>query len=126
MAGLNHSRTPKRPVCGAWPDAGIVCGKKHLSKSALGSYYQVQSANTIVDAVSATIMKQHNPGLTDPQLRQLIAAVHITDDHDQTFWFPLDGWINENGLLSVERSPDSLTGSTDPSGWKPGSAILSW
>ena len=56
----------------------------------------------------------------------LIAAVHITDDHDQTFWFPLDGWINENGLLSVERSPDSLTGSTDPSGWKPGSAILSW
>ena len=26
---------------------------------------QVQSANAIVDAVSATIMKQHNPGLTD-------------------------------------------------------------
>ena len=29
--------------------------------------------------MSATIMKQHNPGLTDPQLRQLIAA-HIDDD----------------------------------------------
>ena len=28
---------------------------------------QVQGANAIVDAVSATIMKQHNPGLTDPQ-----------------------------------------------------------
>ena len=56
----------------------------------------------------------------------LIAAVHITDDHGQSFWHPLDGWISENGLLSVERSPDSLTGSTDPSGWKPGSAILSW
>ena len=40
---------------------------------------QVQSANAIVDAVSATIMKQHNPGLTDPQLRQRIAA-HIDDD----------------------------------------------
>ena len=40
---------------------------------------QVQSANAIVDAVSATIMKQQNPGLTDPQLRQLIAA-HIDDD----------------------------------------------
>ncbi len=40
---------------------------------------QVQSANAIIDAVSATIMKQHNPGLTDPQLRQLIAA-HIDDD----------------------------------------------
>ena len=40
---------------------------------------QVQSANAIVDAVSATIMKQHNPGLTDPQLRQLIAS-HIDGD----------------------------------------------
>ena len=40
---------------------------------------QVQSANAIVDAMSATIMKQHNPGLSDPQLRQLITA-HIDDD----------------------------------------------
>ena len=40
---------------------------------------QVQGANAIVDAVSATIMKQHNPGLTDPQLRQLITA-HIDED----------------------------------------------
>ena len=39
---------------------------------------QVQSANAIVDTVSAAIMKQHNPGLTDPQLRQL--AAHIDDD----------------------------------------------
>jgi len=36
---------------------------------------QVQTANAIVE----TIMKQYNPGLTDPQLRQLIAA-HIDDD----------------------------------------------
>ena len=40
---------------------------------------QVQAANAIVDTMSATIMKQHNPGLTDPQLRQLVAA-HIDDD----------------------------------------------
>ena len=40
---------------------------------------QVQAANAIVDAMSATIMKQHNPGLSDPQLRQLVAA-HIDDD----------------------------------------------
>ena len=26
---------------------------------------QVQSANAIVDIMSATIMKQHNPGLSD-------------------------------------------------------------
>ena len=35
---------------------------------------QVQSANAIVDIMSATIMKQHNPGLTDPQLRQLLGC----------------------------------------------------
>ena len=40
---------------------------------------QVQSANAIVDTMSATIMKQHNPSLSAPQLRQLIAA-HIDDD----------------------------------------------
>ena len=41
---------------------------------------QVQSVNTIVDAMSAAIMKQHNFGLTDPQLRQLITA-HIDEDN---------------------------------------------
>ena len=40
---------------------------------------QVQGANAIVDAMSATIVKQHNPDMSDPQLRQLIAA-HIDDD----------------------------------------------
>ena len=40
---------------------------------------QIQGANAIVDAMSATIMKRHNPGLTDPQLRQLITA-HINED----------------------------------------------
>ena len=39
----------------------------------------MQAANAIVDTMSATIMKQHNPGLTDPQLRQLVTA-HIDDD----------------------------------------------
>ena len=40
---------------------------------------QVQGANAIVDAMSAIIMKRHNPGLADPQLRQLITA-HIDED----------------------------------------------
>ena len=40
---------------------------------------QVQNANAIVDTMSATIMKQRNPGLTDPQLRQLITA-HLDED----------------------------------------------
>ena len=42
-------------------------------------YSAMSEANAIVDTMSATIMKQRNPGLTDPQLRQLIAA-HIDDD----------------------------------------------
>ncbi len=40
---------------------------------------QVQGANAIVDAMSVTIVKQHNPDISDPQLRQLITA-HIDDD----------------------------------------------
>ena len=40
---------------------------------------QVQGANAIVDAVSAKIMKKHNPGMSDTQLRQLITA-HIDED----------------------------------------------
>ena len=40
---------------------------------------QVQTANAIVDTMRATIMKQYNPGLADPQLKQLVAA-HIDDD----------------------------------------------
>ena len=40
---------------------------------------QVQTVNAIVDTMSSTIIKQYNPGLTDPQLRQLVAA-HIDDD----------------------------------------------
>ena len=40
---------------------------------------QVQGANAVVDAASAKIMKKHDPGMSDTQLRQLIAA-HIDED----------------------------------------------
>ena len=59
---------------------------------------QVQSANAIVDAVSATIMKQHNPGLTDPQLRQLIAA-----HKDDFFSVPEDSPL-EDFLQAAEET----------------------
>ena len=42
---------------------------------------QVQAANAIVDTMSATIMKRYNPGLTDPQLRQLVTAYTIGKFH---------------------------------------------
>lgn len=58
------------------------------SRSALGSYESdefkdishyalvrlVQTANAFVDAASANIVKQHDPGASDPYLRQLVAA----------------------------------------------------
>lgn len=39
----------------------------------------VQTANTFVDAASANIVKQYDPGASDPYLRQLVAA-HVDED----------------------------------------------
>src|SRR5574344_1585079 len=66
---------------------------------------QVQSANAIVDAVSATSMKQHNPGLTDPQLRQLIAA-HI--DEDEFCRYVIQRDINGIALALRETHKDDF------------------
>ena len=66
---------------------------------------QVQGANAIVDAVSATIMKQHNPGLTDPQLRQLITA-HIDEDSFCRYVIQQD--INEIALDLREAHRDDF------------------
>ena len=66
---------------------------------------QVQSANAIVDAVSATIMKQHNPGLTDPQLRQLITA-HI--DEDEFCRYVIQRDINGIALALRETHKDDF------------------
>ena len=74
---------------------------------------QMQNANAIVDAVSATIMKQHNPGLTDPQLRQLIAA-HIDDDSFCRYVIQQD--INKIALDLREAHKDDATTADDPSG----------
>ena len=71
---------------------------------------QVQSANAIVDAVSATIMKQHNPGLTDPQLRQLIAA-HIDDDSFCRYVIQQD--INKIALDLRETHKDDFLQTAD-------------
>ena len=66
---------------------------------------QVQSANAIVDIMSATIMKQHNPGLSDPQLRQLVAA-HIDDDSFCRYVIQLD--INGIALDLREAHKDDF------------------
>lgn len=39
----------------------------------------VRTANSIVDAASANIVKQYDPGASDPYLRQLVAA-HVDED----------------------------------------------
>lgn len=76
---------------------------------------QVQSANAIVDAVSATIMKQHNPGLSDPQLRQLIAA-HIDDDSFCRYVIQQD--INKIALDLRETHKDDFSASRRTTRWK--------
>ena len=69
---------------------------------------QVQSANAIVDTMSATIMKQYNPGLSDPQLRQLIAFDLREAHKDDFFSVPEDNPL-EDFLQTAEEtaSPDS-------------------
>lgn len=76
---------------------------------------QVQSANAIVDAVSATIMKQHNPGLSDPQLRQLIAA-HIDDDSFCRYVIQQD--INKIALDLREAHMTIFSASRRTTRWK--------
>ena len=66
---------------------------------------QVQSANAIVDIMSATIMKQHNPGLSDPQLRQLVAA-HI--DEDEFCRYVIQRDINGIALALRETHKDDF------------------
>ena len=76
---------------------------------------QVQSTNAIVDAVSATIMKQHNPGLTGPQLRQLVAA-HIDDDSFCRYVIQHD--INKIALDLWEAYKDDFSVSRRTTHWK--------
>lgn len=76
---------------------------------------QVQSANAIIDTVSATIMKQHNPSLSDPQLRQLIAA-HIDDDSFCRYVIQQD--INKIALDLREVHKDDFSASRRTTRWK--------
>lgn len=71
---------------------------------------QVQAANAIVDTMSATIMKRYNPGLTDPQLRQLVAA-HIDDDSFCRYVIQQD--INGIGLAGLGIIYDVSTQNSD-------------
>lgn len=66
---------------------------------------QVQAANAIVDAMSATIMKRYNPGLTDPQLRQLVTT-HIDDDSFCRYVIQQD--INKTALDLRETHKDDF------------------
>lgn len=76
---------------------------------------QVQTANAIVDTMSATIMKQYNPGLTDPQLRQLIAA-HIDDDSFCRYVIQQD--ISKIALDLREAHKDDFSASRRIAHWK--------
>ena len=62
---------------------------------------QAQGANAIVDTMSATVIKKHNPGMSDTQLRQLITA-HIDEDEFCRYVIQRD----INGIaLALEDNP---------------------
>ena len=77
---LKSGRVDNSLLCelAAHPDFPRLMAELEIYVSGIATK-QVQGTNAIVDAMSATIMKRHNPGLTDPQLRQLITA-HIDED----------------------------------------------
>ena len=64
---------------------------------------QAQGANAIVDTMSATVIKKHNPGMSDTQLRQLITA-HI--DEDEFCRYVIQRDINGIALALREHKDD--------------------
>ena len=55
--------------------------------------------------------------------QSLVAAIHITDDHGQAFWYLLGGWRNRGGTLYRDH-PSSLNSQyTD---WQPGEPLRIW
>ena len=56
-------------------------------------------------AVTATVMKQHDPGLTDPQLRQLIA---LGGEGEQKLAYIVRS--SQSKILSYESTHFTLTG----------------
>ena len=71
----------------------------------------VQSTNAIVDAVSATILKQHNPGLTDPQLRDSFCRHMIQQDTNKIALALRDGFFidrKQAAMMFVCRRLNSI------------------
>ena len=66
---------------------------------------QAQGANAIVDTMSATVIKKHNPGMSDTQLRQLITA-HI--DEDEFCRYVIQRDINGIALALRETHKDDF------------------
>ena len=77
---------------------------------------QVQSANAIVDAVSTTIMKQHNPGLTDPQLRQLMLPWANRYLNNEDFVLVLGRGLAGLVTVNLATTPHILLGGSTGSG----------
>ena len=55
--------------------------------------------------------------------QSLVAAIHITDDHGQDFWYLLGGWRNSGGDLYSDSS-GSLNGQY--ADWQPGDPLQIW
>ena len=89
-----HRRTPPPEFTGG--------RKQKVNGTALK---QAQGANAIVDTMSATVIKKHNPGMSDTQLRQLITA-HI--DEDEFCRYVIQRDINGIALALRETHKDDF------------------
>lgn len=84
-------------------EAGIS-GQEHIRVNGT-ALKQAQGANAIVDTMSATVIKKHNPGMSDTQLRQLITA-HI--DEDEFCRYVIQRDINGIALALRETHKDDF------------------
>ena len=73
---LKSGRVDNSLLCelAAHPDFPRLMDELEIYVSGIATK-QVQGTNAIVDAMSATIMKRHNPGLTDPQVKGYLVYV---------------------------------------------------
>ena len=104
---LKSGRIDNTLLCelAAHPDFPRRCAVLEIYAQPERHLKQAQGANAIVDTMSATVIKKHNPGMSDTQLRQLITA-HI--DEDEFCRYVIQRDINGIALALRETHKDDF------------------
>ena len=91
------------------PSSGKTAQRNHLQQTENEIICgPAQGANAIVDTMSATVIKMHNPGMSDTQLRQLITA---HSDEDEFCRYVIQRDINGIALALRETHKDDFSAS---------------